>query len=284
MPAHVSGRDGRASAKRVLAEELSRLRTVSGRSLAALSDLTTYDRAYLHKLETGKSSGTPEALAALDAVYGTGRHLQDLWELVQHDLHPDKYKRFMERERQATVRYQYAFSTLPGLLQTEGYMRELVQTHRPHTEEARENVVTARLARQAMVRGNDPQHYRVIMDESVLRRATKDKRVWHEQMAALCDAAAAPNIQLHVLPFSAGLHGLLGESLTLLWLQSGRFVAYLEGNRTADLIEAPDQVEQLHLTYDLLRDSALPPAESAQFLKDLMEGSTTCEQPDRPHP
>ncbi|MCX4663718.1 helix-turn-helix transcriptional regulator [Streptomyces uncialis] len=259
----------------MLAEELSRLRSVSGRSLAALSDLTTYDRAYLHKLETGMSSGSPEVMAALDAVYGTGRHLRDLWKLAQQEIHPDKYKRFMERERQATSRHQYAFGILPGLLQTKGYMQELFESQRSQAEKARSRHITVRLARQAMVRGDNPQHYRVILDESVLHRQTKDKQVWQDQLAALVDAAEAPHIRIQVLPFSAGLHGLLGESLTLLRLRTGKLIAYLEATRWADLIEEPNQVEQLHLTYDLLRDSALTPSESADYLKDLMKSSTS---------
>ncbi|MYY13571.1 helix-turn-helix domain-containing protein [Streptomyces sp. SID4919] len=273
MPAQLSTPGGRISAKKVLADELSRLRAASGRSLAALSDLTTYDRAYLHKLETGISSGSPEVLAALDAVYGTGRHLRDLWKLAQQEIHPDKYKRFMERERQATSRHQYAFGILPGLLQTKDYMRELFDTHRPHAEKARSRHITVRLARQAMMRGENPQHYRVILDESVLHRPTKDRQVWQDQLSALVDAAEAPHIRIQVLPFSAGLHGLLGESLTLLRLRTGKLIAYLEASRWADLIEEPNQVEQLHLTYDLLRDSALAPSESAEFLKELMKGT-----------
>lgn len=41
------------SARQMLATELARLREESGKSLATLGEETTYDRAYLHKLETG---------------------------------------------------------------------------------------------------------------------------------------------------------------------------------------------------------------------------------------
>ncbi|MFD5558102.1 DUF5753 domain-containing protein [Streptomyces sp. NPDC127068] len=281
MPAHRSAMVGCASAKRILAAELARLRAASGQSLGALSDLTTYDRAYLHKLETGKSSGSPEVLAALDAVYGTGQHLQELWELAKNEAHPDKYQRFMERERQATSRKQYSFSTIPGLLQTEGYMQELMGTHLSHSEEDRARLIAVRLGRQAMVLGNHPQHYRAILDESVLRRPTKDDQVWQEQLRVLIEATKVPSIRIQVLPFSAGLHGLLGDSLTLLRLRTGKLIAYMEGNRAMDLVEEPDRVEQLDLTYDLLRDAALPPGESAQFLRHLLEATPSAS--DSPH-
>ncbi|MFD8934113.1 helix-turn-helix domain-containing protein [Streptomyces sp. NPDC059578] len=280
MPAHTSTTAGRASATRVLATELARLRSASGQSLAELADQTTYDRAYLHKLETGKSSGSPEVLASLDSVYGTGELLQSLWELAREEAYPDKYKRFMERERHATSRQQYSFSTVPGLLQTKDYMQELMAVHLTNTEEQRSRYIAVRLARQAMVRGENPQYYRVILDESVLHRATRDKQVWQEQLAYLIEAAGARNIQIQVLPFSAGLHGLLGESLTLLRLDTGKSLAYLEGNRTVNLVEQPARVEQFQLTYDLMRDSALSPGESVRFLNELLETTrNACSPP-----
>jgi hypothetical protein len=277
MPAHRSPAIGGASAKRVLAAELTRLRSVSGQSLGALSDLTTYDRAYLHKLETGKSSGSPEVLAALDAVYGTGQHLQDLWELARGESHPNPYSRFMERERQAASRHHYASSVVPGLLQTKSYMQELFETGRQPTEKAVSRLVAVRLARQTLLRGKSPQHYRVIVDESVLLRPLKDKDAWQEQLAALSKAAKLPHVHIQVLPLSAGLHALVGASLTLLRLRTGKTIAYREWSHAAQLIEEPNQVEQLHSALDLLRDSALSPTESVQFLKDLQGGSSSCQ-------
>lgn len=72
MGARKSNAGQRPSARQMLAKELARLREESGKSLATLGEETTYDRAYLHKLETGTRVGSPEVIAALSAVYGTG--------------------------------------------------------------------------------------------------------------------------------------------------------------------------------------------------------------------
>lgn len=116
MPEHKSSK---ASARQVLASELARLREEAGRSLGDLADLTTFDRSYLHKLEKGAKLGSTQVMAALDGVYDTDRHLQLLWELAKDDAFRDRYKRFMELEREATVRYEFVAGTIPGLLQTE---------------------------------------------------------------------------------------------------------------------------------------------------------------------
>lgn len=68
-------------------------------------------------------------------------------------------------------------------------------------------------------------------------------------------AAREPNVVLQVLPFSAGIHHLMGKgSLTLLWQKDGRSVAYVEGGSSGQLMDDPDDVLHHLLSYDRLRD------------------------------
>ncbi len=262
----------KASARHMLASELARLRGDGGRSLADLADLTTFDRSYLHKLETGAKLGSSQVMAALDGVYDTGRHLQLLWELAKDDAFRDRYKRFMELEREATVRYEYAAATVPGLLQTAAYARELLSSARPADEHDVEEQVAARLGRQGILhRDSSPLHFRALIDEAVLRRTTAGEADWREQLEALLTAAERTNITLQVVPLAVGLHGLVGTSLTLLWLPDGTTVAYTESGYGGELIEDVTEVERLRLAYDHLRDSALPPSHSVTFVRDLVK-------------
>lgn len=269
MSAHMSTK---ASARQMLAGELARLREEAGRSLADLADETTFDRSYLHKLERGAKLGSLQVMAALDAVYETGRHLQLLWELAKDDAFRDRYKRFMELEREATVRYEYVSATIPGLLQTAGYARELLAAARPADGQDVEEQVAVRLGRQELLyRDGSPLQFRALIDEAALRRSTADPDAWREQLEALLAAAELPNITLQVVPLSANLHGLVGTSLTLLWLTDGTTVAYTESGYSGDLIDDVTEVERLRLAYDHLRDSALPPGPSVAFLRDLVK-------------
>lgn len=268
-----------ASARQVLAKELARLRETTGKSLSDLASETTYDRTYLHKLETGVKLGSPEVMAALDKVYGTGEHLGDLWELARNDAIKDKYKHFMDREKEATMRYEYACSTIPGLLQTEPYIREQLQTARPKDENELDAQVAARRGRQSLLYGEGAMEYRAVLDESAVRRPLRDPGEWAQQLKHLLELAELSNVTLQVLPFSAGLQHILGGSLTLLWLPGGRNIAYTEGSYSGDLVEDPTDVEQLRLSYDLLRDSALSPRESVALIRTILEASASCESP-----
>ncbi|MHB9860011.1 helix-turn-helix domain-containing protein [Streptomyces sp. YIM S03343] len=270
----------KGSARQVLAKELARLREVSGKSLSDLAGETTYDRTYLHKLETGAKLGSPEVMAALDKTYGTQEHLSELWELARDDVFWDKSKRFMELERRATVWQQYATGAIPGLLQTKEYAREMLSLVYAEDEDVLTAQLTARMARQNRLYGEGRLTVRAILDEAVLRRPLRDAAAWQQQLLHLLEMAELRNVTVQVLPYHVGLHHLLGTSLTVLWLPDGTSVAYSETNVSAELFEEPHGVEQLKLSYDLLRDSALSPPESKTFIRNLMEASTPCASPD----
>ncbi|TDC73103.1 hypothetical protein E1283_20025 [Streptomyces hainanensis] len=76
---------------------------------------------------------------------------------------------------------------------------------------------------------------------------------------------------VQVLPFEAPVNDLLGGSLTILWLPDGEAAAYLESSKTGEVIEEPEEVERLRLSYDRLRDLALSPQDSVEFIRSLLK-------------
>lgn len=178
-----SGRD--VSARTMLHETVARLREKSGMTLEELHDETTYDRSYPHKLETGARLGSPDVIAALDRVYGTRNQLQQLWELARYEAFGDRYQRFMKLEREATVRYEYASSVIPGLLQTAPYATEVLEQARSRGDAELQEDVANRMGRQSILDGDDAPHLRVLLDEAAFRRATSQPATWTEQLEAL---------------------------------------------------------------------------------------------------
>ncbi|MFI9258946.1 helix-turn-helix domain-containing protein [Streptomyces sioyaensis] len=263
----------KGSARWVLACELRRLRESSGRSLAQLADETNYDRTYLHRLETGERLSKLPVMEALDRTYGTGELLVHLWGLARLDAFKDKYRLFMQLEAKAVIMHKYEV-VVPGLLQTEEFARVVLSSApTPISSDELEEAVAARLDRQELLRRDPPPSVRLILDESALRRPALDPKVWHEQLTRIADAAEAPNMAIQVLPFSAGVHDLMGGSLSLLWMADGSSVAYREGNRSGELIEEAAEVTRFRLSYDRLRDMALSLRDSAAFIGQLVEDS-----------
>lgn len=109
------------------------------------------------------------------------------------------------------------------------------------------------------------------MDEYGLRRPVGDAKVWEAQLEHLLDVAELPLVTIQVLPLVAGAHHLMDGALTLLWQEDGSGAAYTEGNRCGDLLEEPADVTRARLSYDRLRDLALPPSDSTAFIRGVLK-------------
>lgn len=60
----------------------------------------------------------------------------------------------------------------------------------------------------------------------------------------------------------------------------GRTVAYVEHAYRGELIEENGSVEQLQRAYDAVRDAALPPAKSREFILRMLEEYRASHRPD----
>ncbi|MER6381713.1 helix-turn-helix transcriptional regulator [Streptomyces sp. NPDC001250] len=265
------GESGRA----VLGRTLKFLREKTGKSLGQLADDTGYDKSYLSRLESGERLSKVNVMEDLDSYYGTDRLLVRLWRDARKEVVKDKYKEFMELEATARVMWMFQLR-VPGLLQTEDYARAVLsglsgaQTTAGNGDEVEEQVAL-RMGRQELLHREPPPSVRVILDEGALRRPVPDAKVWTDQLSHLVDAAELPSVALQVLPFAAGVHDLMDSHLWLLWQRVGDPVAYVEGNGFGGLVEDPDKVLTFRLSYDLVRDAALTPAESTAFIKRLLK-------------
>lgn len=268
--------DGALESRRAeLGRTLRFLREKAGKTLAQLSADTSYDKSYLFRLEKGERLSKRAVMEDLDTYYESGDLLVRLWRDARTEVVKDKYKAFMEWEATARVMWMFQLR-VPGLLQTEDYARTVLsglsgaQTTAGNGEGVEEQVAL-RMGRQELLYGASAPSVRVILDEGALRRPVPNGKVWVDQLSHLVEAAELPSVAIQVLPFTAGVHDLMDSHLWLFWQRAGEPVAYVEGNGFGELIEDLDKVLSFWLSYDLVRDAALPPAESTAFIKRLLE-------------
>ncbi|MFD0226810.1 helix-turn-helix domain-containing protein [Streptomyces hirsutus] len=260
------------------AEELRTLRAASGTSLRALGERLGWDWSLFGKMEKGETIGSPEVVQALDTHYGTPGLLLALWELAagDHTQFRERYRRYMALEAEAVSLWHFAVSVLPGLLQTPGYAREVLAAGGLKGKEL-DQQVDARMGRRELLDGEKAPPFRTILSEAVLRTPLRDVGEWRGQLEYLTAAAERPNVTVHVLLQSAGVHGLLSADVWYLLLPEGRTVAYTENGYQGELIEEPSPVVRLQKTYDTVRDLALTPAESRKFILRRLE-EVTCDR------
>lgn len=271
----VTGRSHEPRAR--FAEELRLLRAGKGGSLRDVADRLGWDASTLGKMESGRSLGSPELVEALDQHYGTSGMLLALWELAVGDptQFKEQYRRYMVLETEAHSLWHFGVSILPGLLQTDGYARELLALGGAKGDEL-DQQVEARTGRRTLLEEEDAPLFRAVVAEAVLRTPLRDKGAWREQLEHLLEVSQWPHVTIHVLPQSAGLHGLVGTSVMFLKLLGGRVVAYTENTVRGELVEEIPAVQQLDDAYDAMRDLALNPAESRKFILRMLEESP-CE-------
>ncbi len=95
---------------------------------------------------------------------------------------------------------------IPGLLQTEQYMRRLYALNDPPPAKETDRLVRARLQRQGRLPGPNALQLSAVMSQGALERCARDKAAAGAQLAQMLDRATWPNVDLRVLPFDLGLH------------------------------------------------------------------------------
>src|SRR5690349_9935073 len=97
---------------------------------------------------------------------------------------------------------------VPGILQTEGYARTLIEADNPGMDQEEiSRRVQVRMARQPLIRRNTaPLELHVTLNESILRRPVGGARVMAGQLDQLVRDSELPNVSVRVAPFSAGVH------------------------------------------------------------------------------
>ncbi|MFF8367821.1 Scr1 family TA system antitoxin-like transcriptional regulator [Streptomyces lydicus] len=260
------------SARHLFGAKLREYRESRGWSLEALSDRVKLSKSHLSRIEIADYMPPPELAPVLDELFETEGTFVELFALARKEIHPDQFKRRMELEERATVIREYTPQLVPGLLQTGGYARAQFVMHNPKAApEKIEELLTARMGRQALLLAEPSPDYSVILDEAVLRRAYGGPAVMRDQLSRLVDYALTPTSYIQVLPFNHGGHALVGGSLSLWTLENGQQVAYEESITTGTLLEDKTIVSGRVRAYDLLSASALSPAESADFIRSVME-------------
>jgi hypothetical protein len=183
----------------------------------------------------------------------------------------------MEYEAKSNAMHKYMAHSIPGLLQTDAYAREVLRLGQPWcTEDEIEEKVAARIRRQALLLRADPPLLWVVLDEAVIRRPVGGAAVMRDQLTAVLDASRSPLVEVQVLPFSVGGHSAMGGSLTLLSFENASDVAYLEAGHSGELVEDRAMVARHSYRYDLVHARALSPEASAALIQQAMEDFGRC--------
>ncbi|MBZ6134450.1 helix-turn-helix domain-containing protein [Streptomyces olivaceus] len=270
----ITGRSQEPRAR--FAEELRLLRHARGASLRGVAEVVGWDASQFGKMENGHTLGGPEIVEALDQYYGTGGMLLTLWELAVADptQFKERYRRYMVLEAEAVSMWQYSPSIVPGLLQTPEYAAELLRQG-GQTGVELDKQVAARMGRRERLLAEGGPQFRAILSETVLHSALRSTAEWRAQLRHLLVMGERPNLCIQVVPWAVGLHALTNTDAMFLH-GAARIVAWVETGYSGELVQETTAVDQLQLRYDRVRDTALSPGASREFIDRMLE-EAPCE-------
>ena len=253
------------------------MREQANLTLEAAAPRLDKTRSSLGRVETGKSRADVHLIRSMMDLYD--HYDPDLLDLAREANRPGwwtKYniedRGFIDMETEAAVSQEFTLVYVPGLLQTEAYMRALFSTGRMRwTETTLRNEVAARLIRQHRLTDEEfPLTFTAIIDEAALRKKVGGAEVMQKQLRHLIECADLPSVSIQVLPDEAGAHiGMDGAYTILTFPDEDPEVLYVEYVTGGLQIESPEELAEAKLVFQQLRSHALSPADSVAMIERL---------------
>ncbi|MCX5388081.1 helix-turn-helix transcriptional regulator [Streptomyces sp. NBC_00083] len=258
----------------MVAKLARKLRVRKGWSQDRLGAELGFSGAAVSAMETLAQPASDQMLVELERVLGDGMGIfEDARAAVRLEKYPDQFKDFAPLEQSAVVLQMYETLVINGLFQTEEYARALIGGGYPPLSEQRvEELVQARMERQALFDRQPIISIELILEEAVLRRTIGSADVMKNQMQHLIECSHRRNVNLHVLPSDCGTsgeHAGARGGITLLETPGHDRLGYLEVQDESLLITDPAKVSTYARRYAKIRAQALGPRESLGRIKEL---------------
>ncbi|GAA3243054.1 helix-turn-helix transcriptional regulator [Actinocorallia longicatena] len=250
-----------------LAYTLRALRESRGLTQDQLAKELYVTRPAVQAWEGGRNRPDRATMQEYDKFFATGRLCESARHHATREHVYSWHEEFFANEAIATCIRAYSASHMPGLLQTEAYMRAAGGQFKNI-----ETVVRQRLARQKRLDEAGAPRCWTIIDESAIRRPCGgEPGIMREQLAHLIAMSEREDLTILIVPESAGVYvGLIGD-ITLHTLPDLKVVGWVEAHFGGRLLEDPIEVERLQILFDRIRDKALPDRLSRDLIFRTME-------------
>ncbi|MEV0425120.1 helix-turn-helix transcriptional regulator [Micromonospora sp. NPDC050495] len=213
----------------------------------------------------------PHARHRVSAAEVLGRDVSDIWPDTSRRRDPVWFRPWQEIEREAVTLRSFQSVVLPGLLQTEAYARAVLTGAGtlPRTDIDRH--ITARLARQGILRREDPPQFTSVIDEGVLRRPVGGAKTMREQLFALVEACAEPHIRIQVVPSSVGAYAGLNGPFVIATCPDHRLAGYLDNQVQGQVVSDVDDLAAIMAAWENVRGEALSHWQSVELIREVAE-------------
>jgi len=274
---------GPGARRRYLGKTLRKLREQRGMTTAGVAKQMHASQPTVSRIEGGRGTIMARHVYRMLEIFGVEEAQADTlmriaeqanergWWESYTDTIPDWFEIYASLESDSAEQWMYEAEFVPGLFQTEDYIRALrLASHPDSTPDQVARSAQLRLERQQQIRD---QQISAVINEAVVRRQVGNATVMRDQLARLV-AEIDRGVDLRVLPFASGAHAAMTGSfimlrfpdrdeMDLVYVENERGGMYLE--READLLRHGD-------VFTRVRDQALSVKETRSMLASLVSG------------
>lgn len=233
--------------------------------------------AKISRAETGARRASLRDVRDLCQIYGVNDdELAELMDLAKMAREPGWWTKYSDLnmeyiglEESATAITCFAMYCLPGLLQTEAYARAVIKSIAPRmSAKVLDDRVEVRMRRQQLLLRDSAPRYRVLLDESVLRRQVGGPAVMAEQLGTVLSLEREGKVTVQVMPFEIGTYAAQDSNFVLLEFPDPVSpVVFVEGLMHHQFLERPTDLDRYREAVEDLRDCALSPRDSVERLR-----------------
>ncbi|MGI5338168.1 helix-turn-helix domain-containing protein [Streptomyces sp. CA-181903] len=281
--AHASRRTAR---RRRLGTILREAREAAGITATDAAQAIHTDNTKISRIETGRHRVTRLELETLFALYeiadektrdwlialAAEGNQRTWWRGHSSKLRTD-FKELLALESEAARITTLQTQVVPGLLQTRGYATSIIRRASPHlSSEEVDFWADFRLARQNILRRDNPPRYLVLLQEGVLHQQIGGPAVLADQLRHLIAVSRPPELTIQVVPFRQPEWTVCQGSFTLFSYPKVLdlevvHIPYLDDSL---YLEDDEAVRKSWKAINRLRAVALSAAQSVELMESLV--------------
>jgi transcriptional regulator with XRE-family HTH domain len=266
----------------VLGAELRDARERAGLGLRQLAKQLDLSHSVVVRWERGERVPSPESVSGYLAVLGVSSSERDrILDMTReaedepvnsvsvgiggmHDL----LTALLEFERTATAITDVSPLLIPGLLQTSDYVRAIMGSGLPESEI--DTRATLRVGRRDLI--TNPRSrtmYSAFIGEGVLHQPIGSDEVLAEQLRYVNKVGELDNVDIRVIPRSAGWTPAHAGPFLLLEFAKATPVVHLEHHRSSAFLRDKGDVDAYEAAVQDVRRVAMSPEESAELIAEV---------------
>jgi transcriptional regulator with XRE-family HTH domain len=232
---------------------------------------TGYSKSQVAMIERGERRPRGNFVELADELLGAQGALLEVAKELKASGVAAWFEDYLEEEARAAGIHMYENHLIPGLLQTEAYVRAVYACAcPPWDEEELEASIGARLARQKLFNRKPTPLVSFVLEKVALNRPIGGPAALKANLLHILDVSRLLNVEVQVMPVDRQTHAGLSGSFTLIETAKRRGqLVYVEGQSGRYFLSEQPELGDAFARYGILRAQALSPDDSAKYIEEV---------------